>query len=83
LGAAVPTLALIYLDAAGIGIVNLIVGALVFLIIHLTLVPITGALNKWDVSYLRPILCRTRIAATFANPILGYEARLLQVTTPD
>ena len=83
LGAAVPTIALIRLDAMGIGISNLIVGTLLFLVIYLTLVPIAGAIDKSDVSNLRSILCRTRIVACLANPIFDYEAKLLSMMERD
>jgi len=83
LGAAVPTIALIRLDAMGIGISNLIVGGLLFLVIYLTLAPIAGAMDRWDVSNLRSILCRTRIVAWLANPIFDYEAKLLSMMGRD
>jgi hypothetical protein len=40
LGAAVPTLGLIQLGGAGVGVVNLIVGGLAYLAVYLTLAPI-------------------------------------------
>jgi O-antigen/teichoic acid export membrane protein len=83
LGAAVPTIALIRLDAMGIGISNLIVGGLLFLVIYLTLAPIAGAVDKWDVSNLRSLLCRPRIVAWFANPIFDYETKLLSIMGGD
>jgi O-antigen/teichoic acid export membrane protein len=83
LGAAVPTIALIRLDAMGIGVSNLIVGGLLFLVIYLTLAPIVGAVDKWDVSNLRALLSRTRIVAWLANPIFDYEAKLLSMMGRD
>jgi hypothetical protein len=83
LGAAAPTIALIRLDAVGIGISNLIVGGLLFLVIYLTLAPIAGAVDKWDVSNLRSLLCRPRIVAWFANPIFDYETKLLSMMGRD
>jgi O-antigen/teichoic acid export membrane protein len=83
LGAAVPTIALIRLDAMRIGISNLIVGTLLFLVIYLTLAPIAGTVDKSDVSNLRSILCRTRIVACLANPIFDYEAKLLSMMERD
>jgi O-antigen/teichoic acid export membrane protein len=79
LGAAVPTIALIRLGAMGIGISNLIVGGLFFLVIYLTLAPIAGAIDKWDISNLRSLLCRIRIVAWLANPVFDYEAKLLSM----
>jgi O-antigen/teichoic acid export membrane protein len=83
LGAAAPTIALIRLDAMGIGVSNLIVGGLLFLVIYLTLAPITGAIDKWDVSNLRSLLPRTRIVTWLANPIFDYEANLLSMMGRD
>ena len=83
LGAAVPTIALIRLDTLGIGLGNLIVGGLLFLVIYLTLAPIAGAIDKWDVSNLRSILCRTRTVGWLANPIFDYEAKLLSIMGRD
>jgi O-antigen/teichoic acid export membrane protein len=83
LGAATPTIALILLDGMGIGINNLIVGGLLFLAIYLTLAPIAGAVDKWDISNLRSILCRPRIVAWFANPIFDYETKLLSMMGRD
>ncbi len=83
LGAAVPTIALIRLDTLGIGLGNLIVGGLLFLGIYLTLAPIAGAIDKWDVSNLRSILCRTRTVGRLANPIFDYEAKLLSIMRRD
>ena len=83
LGAAVPTIALIRLDTLGIGLGNLIVGGLLFLGVYLTLAPIAGAIDKWDVSNLRSILCRTRTVGRLANPIFDYEAKLLSIMRRD
>jgi hypothetical protein len=83
LGAAVPTIVLIRLDTMGIGISNLIVGGLLFLVIYLTLAPIAGAVDKMDVSNLRSLLGRPRIVAWVANPIFDYEAKLLSMMGRD
>jgi uncharacterized membrane protein len=42
LGAAIPTVGLIQLDGAGVGVVNLIVGGILCLLVYLTLIPILG-----------------------------------------
>lgn len=83
LGAAAPTIALIRPDAMGIGASNLIVGGLLFLVIYLTLAPIVGAIDKWDVSNLRSLLFRTRIVALLTSPIFDYEAKLLSMMERD
>jgi O-antigen/teichoic acid export membrane protein len=80
LGAAVPTVGLILLDGAGAGVVNLIVGGLLYMLVYLTLAPILGAVDKQDVLNLRTLLAGTRIVATLLNPVFDYEMRLLSVT---
>jgi O-antigen/teichoic acid export membrane protein len=77
LGAAVPTLGLIQLDGAGVGVVNLVVGGLLYLGVYLTLAPILGAVEKQDVLNLRTLLGGTRIVAVLVNPVFDYESKLL------
>jgi O-antigen/teichoic acid export membrane protein len=79
LGAAAPTILLIRLDSMGIGIGNLLVGGLVFLVFYLTLAPIAGAVDKVDVMNLGSLLGRPRIVAWLANPIFDYETKLLSM----
>ena len=55
-GAAVPTLGLIQLDGAGVGVVNLVVGGLLFLVVYLTLPRILCAVEKEDIINLRTLL---------------------------
>ena len=83
LGAAIPTVGLIYLDGAGVGAVNLIVGGFLYLAVYLTLAPIVGAVNKQDVLNLRALLGGTRIVETLLNPALDYEAKLLSAMRRD
>jgi len=77
LGAAVPTIALILLDATGTGILNLVIGGALYLTAYLTLAPILGAVVLQDINNLEIILCKTRTVATLAKPVLTYEARIL------
>jgi O-antigen/teichoic acid export membrane protein len=77
LGAAVPTLVLIQLDRAGVGIVNLVVGGLLYLFVYLTLAPVLRTVDKQDILNLRTLVSNTRMAATFLNPVLNYELKLL------
>jgi O-antigen/teichoic acid export membrane protein len=83
LGAAVPTIALILLVATGIGMVNLIVGGVLYLVAYLTLAPILGAVAPQDISNLGTILRKTRTVATLAKPVLAYEARILSALGRD
>jgi O-antigen/teichoic acid export membrane protein len=80
LGAAVPTLGFIQLEGAGVGVVNLIVGGLLYVVAYLTLAPILGAVDKQDIANLRAMLRRTRIVTRLASPVLTYEAKLLSAT---
>ena len=77
LAAAVPTLGLIQLDGAGVGVVNLVVGGLLYLGVYLTLAPILGAVEKQDILNLRTLLGGTRIVAVLVNPVFDYESKLL------
>jgi O-antigen/teichoic acid export membrane protein len=79
LGAAVPTLGLVQLDGAGVGVVNLVVGGLLYLGVYLNLVPILRAVEKQDIMNLRTLLGGTRIVAVLVNPVLNYESELLSV----
>lgn len=75
--AAVPTMALILLNAMGIGVVNLLVGGAVYLAAYLSLAPVLKAVERQDIANLRTLLCRTRAVAMLVSPVLDYEARLL------
>jgi hypothetical protein len=55
---------LIQLDGAGVGVLNLVVGGLLYLVVYLTLAPILGAVEKQDIAVL-------------VNPVLDYESKLL------
>ena len=79
LGAAAPTLGLIHLDGMGVGVVNLVVGGLLYLGVYLTLAPILGAVGKQDILNLRTLLGGTRIVAVLVNPVFDYESKLLSV----
>jgi len=75
--AAIPVIALVLWHATGTGIVNLITGGVLYLVAYLTLAPVLGAIGESDIDNLETILCKTRIVATLAKPVLGYEARIL------
>ena len=81
LTAAVPTFALIQLDGAGVGVVNLVVGGLLYLGIYLTLAPILGAVEKQDILNLGTLIGGTQIFAVLVNPVLDYELKLLSAVT--
>jgi O-antigen/teichoic acid export membrane protein len=77
LGAAAPTIALIQLDRMGVGALNLIVGALLYLLVYLTLAPVLRAVEEQDILNLRTLLRSTRMVARLLNPVFDYELRLL------
>jgi O-antigen/teichoic acid export membrane protein len=77
LGAAIPTMVLVQFDRAGVGLINLIVGGVLYLVVYLTLAPILGAVDKQDIANLRTILSKMRIFAKFVDPLFDYEVRLL------
>ena len=81
--AAVPTLALIQLDGAGVGAVNLIVGGVLYLAVYLHLVPMLGAVEKQDILNLRTLLGSTRTLARLASLLFDYELRLLAMKRRD
>jgi O-antigen/teichoic acid export membrane protein len=75
--AAVPAIALIRLDGAGTGVINLIPGGVLYLLAYLTLAPILGALDMSDLGNLENTLCKTRIVAAILKPVLVYERWIL------
>jgi O-antigen/teichoic acid export membrane protein len=79
LAAAVPTVGLIQFDGAGVGVINLVVGGLLYLVVYLTLAPILGAVENQDILNLRTLLGGTRIVAVLVNPVFDYESKLLSV----
>jgi O-antigen/teichoic acid export membrane protein len=83
LAAAIPTIALIQLDGAGVGAVNLIVGGILYLAVYLHLIPTLGAVDKQDILNLRTLLGSTRGVAKLAGPLFDYELRLLSVKRRD
>ena len=62
--AAIPTIILLQLYVTGMGMVNLIVGGLLYFITYLTSVPILGAVSKSDIDNLETILCNHSEACT-------------------
>jgi len=54
--AVVPTVALIQLHLTVVGVMNLVVGGLLYLLMYLTLAPVMGAVDKFDVTNLRTVL---------------------------
>jgi hypothetical protein len=68
---------LIQLDGAGVGVLNLVVGGLLYLVVYLTLAPILGAVEKQDILNLRTLMGGARIVAVLVNPVLDYESKLL------
>jgi O-antigen/teichoic acid export membrane protein len=83
LGAAVPTVGLIQLDGWGVGVVNLVVGGLLYLVVYLTLAPILGAVEKQDILNLRTLMGGARMVARLLNPVFDYELRLLSAMRRD
>jgi O-antigen/teichoic acid export membrane protein len=75
--AAVPAIALTHLDPLGVGAVDLVVGALVYVLVYLTLVPALGAVSNQDILNLRTILGGTRVVVKLVNPVFSYESKLL------
>ena len=56
LAAAVPVVALVQLHLTAVGVVNLVAGGILYLFMYLTLAPVMGAVDKFDVTNLRTIL---------------------------
>jgi hypothetical protein len=56
LAAAVPVVALVQLHLTAVGVVNSVAGGLLYLFTYLTLVPVLGAVDKFDVTNLRTVL---------------------------
>jgi len=54
--AAVPVIVLIGLHLTGVGLVNLVVGGLLYLFVYLTVAPIVGAVDRFDVANFGTIL---------------------------
>jgi O-antigen/teichoic acid export membrane protein len=54
--AAVPPVALVQFHQTGVGVVNLVAGGLLYLLVYLTLAPVLGAVDKFDIINLRTIL---------------------------
>jgi len=76
-GAAIPTVALIVVDGLRFGVINLIVGTLVYLAAYLTLVLILRAVDEQDIFNLRSLFGGTRVVAAIVNPVFDYESKLL------
>jgi hypothetical protein len=74
--AAVPTVALIQLDGAGVGAVNLVVGGILYLVVYLTSSPILGAVDKQDLENMRTLFGGT-LVARLVNPVFNYVSKLL------
>jgi O-antigen/teichoic acid export membrane protein len=83
LGAAIPTVGLIQLDPARVGVVNLIVGGLFYLLVYLTLAPILRAVDNQDILNVRTLLGETPLVSKLLDPVLRYESRLLTLTRHD
>jgi len=75
--AAVPAAAFARLDPFGVGILNLIIGSLIFLAAYLSFAPIMRAVDKQDITNLRTILSGTPLVARIAKPLFDYESMLL------
>ncbi len=56
LAAAIPVVALVQLQLAAVGVVNLVAGGLLYLLAYLTLAPVLGAVDKFDIINLRTIM---------------------------
>jgi hypothetical protein len=56
LAAAVPAIAPVQLHLTAVGVVNLVAGGLLYLFMYLTLAPVLGAVDKFDVTNLRTVL---------------------------
>jgi len=56
LAAAIPVVALIQLHLTGVGLANLVAGSFLYVLAYLTLAPVLGAVDKFDVMNLRTIL---------------------------
>jgi O-antigen/teichoic acid export membrane protein len=56
LAAAVPVVVLVQLHLTAVGVVNLVAGGLLYLLMYLTLAPVLGAVDKFDVTNLRTVL---------------------------
>jgi O-antigen/teichoic acid export membrane protein len=77
--AAIPAIALNWLDTAGIGIVNLVLGGLLYLATYLTVAPILGAVDRLDIDNLKIILDKIPAASVLAKYVLRYEMWIFSV----
>ena len=71
--ATIPPIALLLTHATRPGVLNLVIGGVLYLLVYLTLAPMLGAVGKSDINNLRTILCRTRAVAIVMKPLLRYE----------
>ncbi len=76
-----PTIVLLQLHLNGIGIINVVLGAVPFLFFYLTLAPILGVVKKTDIELLSAILAKISIAKFIAEPILKYESKILSIVS--
>lgn len=77
--AAAPTIALVQLDRLGAGVVNLIVGGLLYVLLFLTLAPVTKAVDREGILNLRTLLGHIPLLVRLVDPVFNYESKLLTV----
>lgn len=58
---------------------NLIISGFLFLLIYITLTPLTGAITKSDIQNLTSIFKKIRILWPIIKPIIKYETKLLSI----
>ena len=75
---AVPILPLVYYSPFP-SLVNVLIGAAIYLAAYLTLAPVFKAIRRTDLEILAPILGQIRILRPATNLIFAYETRLLNM----
>jgi O-antigen/teichoic acid export membrane protein len=76
---AIPTLILTQFSSTG-HLLGLVLAALSFIAVYLTLIPAIRAINEADLSSLGQIFSRIKFVSQFAKIILSYEAKILSLT---
>jgi len=74
----IPVLAFLYVSPFN-GLPNVLISGSLFLLIYLTLAPLTGAITHTDLENLKLILSRIKIIWPLIRPVLAYEAKLLNL----
>ena len=70
---------LIFQLFVSLGLLNMLLGGLMYAVLYMTLVPLIGVISTSELKTIRRLLLKTRIPNSFINTFVRYQEKILAI----